>query len=40
VELTEILGFETEKRVRYAILGAGDIAQEAMVPGVKHTAIQ
>jgi predicted dehydrogenase len=26
-----------EKKVRYAIVGVGDIAQEAMMPGVSHT---
>jgi predicted dehydrogenase len=25
------------KKIRYAIVGVGDIAQEAMLPGVKHT---
>jgi hypothetical protein len=27
----------TETKVRYAIVGAGDIAQEDMMPGVAHT---
>ncbi|MDQ2844073.1 MAG: Gfo/Idh/MocA family oxidoreductase [Acidobacteriota bacterium] len=31
------LGLGSEKRVRYAVVGLGDIAQEAMMPGVKHT---
>ena len=25
------------RKVRYAIVGLGDIAQEALMPGVKHT---
>lgn len=35
--LVEALGISSEKKVRYAIVGAGDIAQEDMMPGVKHT---
>nr|WP_184222974.1 Gfo/Idh/MocA family oxidoreductase [Granulicella aggregans] len=35
--IKEALGFESEKKVRYAIVGAGDIAQEDMMPGVGHT---
>ena len=35
--LKEMLGLESEKKIRYAIVGAGDIAQEDMMPGVKHT---
>ncbi len=31
------LGMEAEKKVRYAIVGVGDIAQEDMMPGVDHT---
>ncbi len=31
------LGLAKEKMVRYAIVGLGDIAQEAMLPGVAHT---
>jgi len=37
MELKEMLGLETETKVRYAIVGAGDIAQEDMMPGVAHT---
>ncbi len=35
--LKEVLGFGSEKKVRYAIVGLGDIAQEDMMPGVEHT---
>ncbi len=35
--LKEALGFGTDKKVRYAIVGLGDIAQEDMMPGVDHT---
>ncbi len=35
--LKEALGLMPDKRVRYAIVGLGDIAQEDMMPGVKHT---
>jgi predicted dehydrogenase len=34
--LSETLGL-TRKKVRYAIVGLGDIAQENMMPGVSHT---
>lgn len=37
MDLNKVLGIETERKVRYAIVGAGDIAQEDMMPGVKHT---
>jgi predicted dehydrogenase len=33
----EVLGWDSEKKVRYAIVGLGDIAQEDMMPGVQHT---
>jgi predicted dehydrogenase len=36
MDFKEALGVKTEK-VRYAIVGLGDIAQEAMLPGVQHT---
>ena len=32
-----VLGLESEKKVRYAFVALGDIAQEAMLPGVAHT---
>jgi len=35
--LKEALGFASETKVRYAIVGVGDIAQEDMMPGVDHT---
>ena len=31
------LGITSGKKVRYALVGLGDITQEAMLPGVKHT---
>ncbi len=31
------LGLGSDKKIRYAIVGLGDIAQEAMLPGVAHT---
>src|SRR6201996_8467722 len=33
----EWMGLESDRKVRYAIVGLGDIAQEDMMPGVKHT---
>jgi predicted dehydrogenase len=35
--LKELIGMEHERKVRYAIVGLGDIAQEDMMPGVDHT---
>ena len=35
--LKEALGFGSDKKVRYAIVGLGSISQEAMMPGVEHT---
>ena len=37
MSLKETFGFNSEKKVRYAIVGVGDIAQEDMMPGVEHT---
>ena len=37
MSLKESLGFGSDKKVRYAIVGVGDIAQEDMMPGVEHT---
>jgi predicted dehydrogenase len=37
MSLKEALGFGPDKKVRYAIVGLGDIAQEALMPGVEHT---
>ncbi len=33
----ELLGSGSDEKVRYAIVGLGDIAQEDMMPGVRHT---
>jgi len=35
--IKEVLGIEVDRKVRYAIVGLGDIAQEDMMPGVEHT---
>ncbi len=35
--IKEALGFGSTKKVRYAIVGLGDIAQEDTMPGVDHT---
>src|ERR1700742_3081394 len=35
--IKELIGMETDRKVRYAIVGLGDIAQEDMMPGVEHT---
>src|SRR6201996_4731683 len=35
--IKELIGIEPERKVRYAIVGLGDIAQEDMMPGVDHT---
>ncbi len=35
--IAEKLGFGSKEKVRYAIVGLGDIAQEDMMPGVDHT---
>jgi len=37
VSIKQTLGLGPDKKVRYAIVGLGDIAQEAMLPGVEHT---
>jgi predicted dehydrogenase len=37
VGIKEVLGMDSERKVRYAIVGLGDIAQEDMMPGVEHT---
>ena len=36
-EVKQALGLGSEKKVRYAIVGLGDIAQEDLMPGVAHT---
>ena len=35
--IKELLGLSPDRKVRYAIVGAGDIAQEDLMPGVEHT---
>jgi predicted dehydrogenase len=35
--IKELIGMESERKIRYAIVGLGDIAQEDMMPGVDHT---
>ena len=37
MDIKEFFGMEPEKKIRYAIVGLGDIAQEDMMPGVQHT---
>jgi predicted dehydrogenase len=37
MNIREVLGLPLKKKVRYGIVGLGDIAQEAMLPGVEHT---
>ncbi|MGA7157377.1 MAG: Gfo/Idh/MocA family oxidoreductase [Acidobacteriaceae bacterium] len=37
MEIRELIGMKPERKVRYAIVGLGDIAQEDMMPGVEHT---
>lgn len=36
MSIASALGFDT-KKVRYAVVGAGDIAQAALMPGIAHT---
>ena len=33
----ELIGMESERKIRYAVVGLGDIAQEDMMPGIDHT---
>jgi predicted dehydrogenase len=35
--IKELIGMESERKIRYAIVGLGDIAQEDMMPGVDHS---
>jgi predicted dehydrogenase len=37
MDIKAALGISSGKKIRYAIVGLGDIAQEAMLPGIKHT---
>jgi predicted dehydrogenase len=37
MSLLSAIGLSSGKKIRYAIVGVGDISQEAMMPGVAHT---
>ena len=37
MSIKSVLGLESDKKVRYGFVALGDIAQEAMLPGVAHT---
>jgi predicted dehydrogenase len=37
MNIRDALGLPPKKKIRYAFVGLGDIAQEAMLPGVEHT---
>ncbi|HLH01284.1 MAG TPA: Gfo/Idh/MocA family oxidoreductase [Bryobacteraceae bacterium] len=37
MSIAEKLGLGSDRKVRYGIVGLGDISQEALMPGVKHT---
>ena len=37
MDIKGILGLKAEKKIRYAVVALGDIAQEAMLPGIEHT---
>lgn len=37
MSIASAFGFGSGKKVRYAVLGLGDITQEAMLPGIAHT---
>src|SRR5258708_30854849 len=37
MNIREALGLPPEKKIRYGFVALGDIAQEAMLPGVEHT---
>ncbi len=37
MSIKDALGLGSDRKVRYGIVALGDIAQEAMLPGVKHT---
>jgi predicted dehydrogenase len=37
MSILETLGLTSGKKIRYAVVGLGDISQEAMLPGVAHT---
>lgn len=37
MSIASALGLSSDRKVRYAVVGAGDITQQAMMPGIKHT---
>lgn len=37
MSLASALGLSSDRKVRYAVVGLGDISQEAMLPGIAHT---
>lgn len=37
MSIKDALGFGSDRKVRYGVVALGDIAQEAMMPGVEHT---
>ena len=37
MSILSAIGLGAGRKIRYAIVGVGDIAQEAMMPGVSHT---
>ncbi|CAN5264121.1 Gfo/Idh/MocA family oxidoreductase [soil metagenome] len=37
MSLSSAFGFGSDHKVRYAVVGLGDIAQEALMPGIDHT---
>ncbi|KQU52957.1 glucose-fructose oxidoreductase [Sphingomonas sp. Leaf339] len=37
MSIASAFGFGSDKKVRYAVVGLGDIAQAAMMPGIAHT---
>jgi predicted dehydrogenase len=37
MSILSAIGLTNARKIRYAIVGLGDIAQEAMMPGVEHT---
>jgi predicted dehydrogenase len=37
MSIASALGLSSDRKVRYAVVGLGDISQEAMLPGIAHT---
>ena len=37
MSIASALGLSSERKIRYAVVGLGDISQEAMLPGIAHT---